>query len=88
MTLSKIDVDGFLKKELELNELIKVDETHIVFHIPGDHIDGEYEIALLSCKTPEQVISWIYHLSEKQWVTRDILRRFIKVASANAGITL
>lgn len=88
MTLSKLDIDGFLKKELELDEIIQVDKTHIVIHIPGDHIDGEYEIALLSCRTPEQVVSWIYQLSEKQWVTGDILRRFIKVASANAGITL
>lgn len=88
MTTHKLDVDGFLKKELELNEIIQVDETHIIIHIPGDHIDGEYEIALSRCKTAEQVVGWIFQLSEKNWVTRDILRRFIKVASANAGITL
>ena len=35
MTLSKLDIDGFLKKELELDEIIQVDKTHIVIHIPG-----------------------------------------------------
>jgi hypothetical protein len=34
MTLSKLDIDGFLKKELELDEIIQVDKTHIVIHIP------------------------------------------------------
>ncbi|EOI1352359.1 hypothetical protein Cf24236_3574 [Citrobacter farmeri] len=88
MTAHKIDFEGYLQREKELEEIVQVDETHIVIKIPGNHLDGEYEIALVSCRTPEQVVSWIFQLSEKQWVTRDILRRFIKVASAKAGIEL
>jgi hypothetical protein len=57
MTLSKLDIDGFLKKELELDEIIQVDKTHIVIHIPGEYIDGEYEIALLSCRTPDRLLA-------------------------------
>ncbi|CAA0273248.1 MULTISPECIES: hypothetical protein [Klebsiella] len=88
MTAHKLDVEGYLQREKELAEIVQVDDTHIVIQIPGEHLDGEYEIALVSCKTPEQVVGWIYQLSEKQWVTRDILRRFIEVASAKAGIEL
>lgn len=88
MTAHKLDVEGYLQREKELAEIVQVDDTHIVIQIPGEHLDGEYEIALVSCKTAEQVVGWIYQLSEKQWVTRDILRRFIKVACAKAGIEL
>ncbi|TYL43921.1 hypothetical protein [Dickeya sp. ws52] len=88
MILKKLDVDEYIRSEQELSEIVSVDNTHIIIQIPGDHLDGEYEIALASCKTPEQVVSWIYQLSEKQWITREILRRFIKVASNNAGISL
>lgn len=88
MTAHKLDVEGFLQREKELAEIIQVDETHIVIHIPGNVLDDEYEIALNACKTPEQVIGWIFHLSAKQWVTRDILRQFIKVACNKAGISL
>lgn len=88
MTMQKLDVNAYFENEKELSRIVTVDETHIVFNIPGDHIDGTYEIALASCKSPEQVVSWIFHLSAKQWVNRDILRRFIKVASDHAGINL
>lgn len=88
MTLKKLDVNEYLEHEKELSRIVTVDATHIVINIPGDHIDGEYEIPLSSCKTAEQVVGWIFQLSEKQWVTRDILRRFIKEASHHAGINL
>lgn len=88
MTLKKIDAQEYMRREEELSRIVSVDDTHIVFHIPGDHIDGHYEIALSTCKTGEQIVSWIFHLTEKQWVDRDILRRFIKEASHHAGITL
>jgi len=88
MTTRKIDVHGYLEREEELSRIVTIDETHIIFQIPGDHIDAEYEIALNTCKTPEQVVSWIFHLTEKQWVDRGILRRFIKLASHHAGIAL
>lgn len=88
MTSKTLDVEGYMRREEELSRIVTVDETHIVIHIPGDHIDGDYEISLSSCKTAEQIVSWIFHLTGKQWVDRDILRRFIKVASHHAGITL
>lgn len=88
MTAKKLDINAYFENEAELSRIITVDETHIVINIPGDHIDGKYEIALSRISTAEDVVSWIFHLSAKSWVTRDILRRFIKVASAHAGITL
>lgn len=88
MTSKSLDFNEYLRREEELSRIVTVDETHIVIHIPGDHIDGDYEIALSTCKTGEQLVSWIFHLTEKQWMDRGILRRFIKVASHHAGIPL
>ncbi|MGL9721609.1 hypothetical protein [Symbiopectobacterium sp.] len=88
MTAKKLDVNAYLENEAKLSEIVTVDDTHIIINIPGDHIDGEYAIALVSCKTAEQVVGWIFHLTGKSWITNDILRRFIKEASAHAGIEL
>lgn len=88
MTVKKLDVNEYLEREKDLSEIITVDATHIVIQIPGDRVDAEYEIPLSSLKTGEQLVSWIFQLTEKSWVTRDILRRFIKEASHHAGIDL
>ncbi|AZS56761.1 hypothetical protein [Pectobacterium parmentieri] len=88
MTTKKLDINAYLENEARLSEIVTVDDTHILINIPGEHIDGEYSIALVSCSTAEQLVGWIFHLTEKSWITNDILRRFIKEASANAGIDL
>lgn len=88
MTLKTLDTQDYLRREEELSRIVTINDNCIIFHIPGEHIDSEYDIALSSCKTAEQLVSWVFHLSGKQWVDRDILRRFIKIASERAGITL
>lgn len=88
MTAKKLDVNAYLENEDRLSEIVTVDETHIIFKIPGEHVDGEYDIALISCQTAEQLVGWIFHLTGKSWITNDILRRFIKEASSHAGIEL
>ncbi|HCL5312101.1 TPA: hypothetical protein N2G38_004475 [Salmonella enterica] len=79
MTLKKIAAEDFE----ELSELITEDDTHITINIPGE---WSYDISRLSCQTAEQVLEWVSHLAEKQWMTMEALRRFIVIASHNAGI--
>ncbi|MBN1085601.1 hypothetical protein JNO12_12710 [Erwinia aphidicola] len=88
MTLKKIDVDEYLKSEEELSRKVKIDGTHITIALPEGRIDDSYEIALSSLKTPEQLVSWIFHLSAKSWIDRDVLRKFIKVVSEHLNIEL
>lgn len=88
MTLKKMDVEKYIKGQAELDDLIQVDETHIVISLPNNEFEEKYEILRDSCKTGDQVVSWVFQLTEKNWITREMLRRFIKVASANAGIEL
>lgn len=81
MTLKKIAAEDFE----ELSELVTEDDTHITINIPGE---WSYDISRLSCQTAEQVLEWVSHLAEKQWMTMEALRRFIVIASHNAGIEL
>ncbi|WP_034912966.1 hypothetical protein [Erwinia sp. 9145] len=88
MTAKKLDVEGYVARERQLLSQVTMDETHIILSLPEGAIGESYEIALDTIKTPEQVVSWIFHLSSKQWVDREMLRRFIKLASEHAGIEL
>ncbi|ASD87222.1 hypothetical protein EXB91_24800 [Salmonella enterica subsp. enterica serovar Florida] len=83
MTLKKIAVEDYF--ESELSGIVTEDDTHITINIPGV---WAYDISRLSCQTAEQVLGWASHLAEKQWMTMEALRRFIIIASHNAGIDL
>lgn len=42
----------------------------------------EYAIESTRCASPQAVIHWVMHLSEKTWVTTRHLRQFIQCAYA------
>ena len=45
------------------------------------NVKGQYDIELSRINTEEKLLKWIFHLSEKQWVTREIIHEVIdKVA--------
>ena len=88
MTAKEIDVEKYMKREGELSNKVQIDDTHIVIALPEGRIGENYEIALSALKTPEQLVSWIFHLSAKSWIDRDVLRKFIKVASKHLNIEL
>jgi len=39
--------------------------------------DGWYDIPLQDCDTHRKVVAWIAHLSEKSWITPEMIGRFI-----------
>jgi len=88
MSLKNINSEEYLQKASELAEKVKIDNTHIIFSLPEGKIGDTYEVSLESIKTPEQLVSWIQHVSAKEWIDRAMLRRFIKLASGHLGITL
>jgi hypothetical protein len=53
------------------------DETKRLWYWDGEvlHHDGHprYEISATQFQTPEQLVHWIDHLSEKNWVTKEDL---------------
>ena len=42
-----------------------------------------YEIALDRLNTPEKLYQWVIHLLEKNWITRDMLARMVRICEAH-----
>lgn len=74
----------------KLKDYLEVLENKV--YIRGDdivvNVEYEYEIPIADCKSHERILHWAWHLTEKTWMTTDVLRRFIEVAAHNAGISL
>lgn len=51
-----------------------------------DPDDIDYDIDLDSCSTYSQIVSWVMHLSEKDWFDREMLRMFISAACSHHGL--
>lgn len=88
MMLKKFDIDEYIAQEEELNSAIKIEDNHIVIRIPDNDFNEVYDIPLSDLVDAAGIVEWIFHLAEKQWINRHMLRRFIKIASAHAGIKL
>ncbi len=52
------------------------------------NVKYEYNIGLSRCDTAEKILGWALHLSRKNWVSMDLLERFIQVASNQIGLDL
>ncbi|WP_158755343.1 hypothetical protein [Dyella sp. S184] len=81
MTLEEPDFEKYKKHFEELAKTVLVKDGHIVINV-----HNEYNIALSSCNTHEKILGWVFHLTEKTWISRDVLRRFILVACHENGL--
>ncbi|HNM42807.1 hypothetical protein [Plasticicumulans sp.] len=59
----------------ELNRIIVVNDGHIIINV-----HYEYSIPLSRCCTHEDILGWVFQLSEKTWMSREILRHFMRIA--------
>ncbi|HGJ5860615.1 MAG TPA: hypothetical protein ACHBX6_13190 [Arsenophonus nasoniae] len=82
--LNSIDLD---KQLTAFNAILKIEDDYFVFYLDDDEINT-YEISSSACNTPEKLISWVFHLSEKRWMRTDLLNHFIRVASQHSNISL
>ncbi|EMM6942158.1 hypothetical protein RGI86_002217 [Morganella morganii] len=87
MSLKQINPDEIKRKYEDLGRLLEVDNRHFIFHLDDEEIDL-YEISRSTCNTPEQLLEWVFHLTEKRWMTMDLLRYFIQVASEKSNINI
>jgi hypothetical protein len=53
----------------------------LIFFIPGTK--AEYEIEHDQMDTPQEVLGWISHLCEKNWVTLEHIEALLEVAEYN-----
>jgi len=61
--------------DFDLSRKVYVDGSKIVL-AEG----GSYEISLARCNTYEKITRWSLHLAEKNWMTLEVLNRFILLA--------
>lgn len=53
-----------------------------------DGAAAPYIIELFRCNTEEKILAWVLHLTEKTWVTCDIINEFIQLASERNNVTI
>ncbi|MDA3897497.1 MAG: hypothetical protein PF482_15280 [Desulfobacteraceae bacterium] len=66
--------------EQEFKSKIHVDDKFITI------IKYDYPIEKKRCNTPAKILSWILHLSEKNWIDNDTIHDFTKAAMSHANI--
>lgn len=79
----KFDEKEYLEKLQGRLTNIVVDETHLTIKA-GAHY--EYEIALDRIDNPVKILQWVIHLTEKGWMTNELMRQFVQAACTKAGI--
>ncbi|CAH7335080.1 conserved hypothetical protein [Vibrio chagasii] len=64
-------------------------DGHIVIHYDyhGKLHDNDYPIPLSDCNTETRLLQMVYHLSQKTWITPELLTQFIKLACEENRLT-
>lgn len=75
--------DEYLTDLKRRQNLVTADEGWITIHGPFD-----YEIALGRCANAVAILQWVRHLSEKTWVTTEMIERFVAVASSKIDLDI
>jgi hypothetical protein len=70
-----------LESDSLLAEQVKIVDDYIVINVCY-----EYTIPLATCSTHEEILHWVWHLTEKTWMTTEVLRYFIALACERAGL--
>ena len=73
-----------MNRDMEfLRKSVYVDEGYVVLNV-----QYEYTIPVTSLRSHEAILGWVYHLTEKTWMSRDLLGQFIVVATKAAGLDM
>lgn len=70
--------------EMEFEQNIEIDEDGDILIFP--HKSNEYWIEKDRCDTYPKIVSWVEHLSGKQWITGELINEFVVKACHNAGL--
>ena len=64
----------------DFSKLVERVDGGIRFHITTGNGPTEYDVPLDRCRTRTQILGWIRHLAGKQWMTREHVAHFIRLA--------
>jgi len=73
----------FLKQEKELEKIVYIEGNNIIINAAY-----KYQVSITTCDTPEKLIAWTFHLTEKTWMNTKIIRHFIGLAARHSSISL
>ena len=88
----KYQVEVIKMQILSLAELMEIESPEYItvtddgFILDTGIPNYEYFIEKDRCKTHEDILAWVFHITEKKWVNRDMIREFIKKTVKAAGI--
>ena len=71
--------------ERMLGEPARVSVSGGVLTIKGPY---EYDIEMSRITSLDDLLAWVYQLTEKTWMTSDLMREFLRVAMHAAGLNL
>ena len=74
-------MDAHFERCKQMQKLIYETKTSIVVNV-----QDRYEIEKSRIDTPEKIIRWTVHLSEKTWMTKELLHFFILTVCDAANI--
>src|SRR5690242_18190129 len=66
-----------------LNRACHIEAGNIEFDVEG--LDT-YRVPLSDCDTHAKILGWAIHLSEKIWISKDVLAHFMEIACEHHGL--
>jgi hypothetical protein len=66
-------IERVQQRDAELKDKVYVEGGRIIMNVTS-----EYDIDLNRCDTHEKILAWVVHLSEKAWITQEVLIKFIQ----------
>ncbi|CNB91403.1 Uncharacterised protein [Yersinia ruckeri] len=85
MTIVSVGRD--LVEEIIMDDALLARQVRIIDSYIVIDVSYPYNIPLAGCSTHEGILGWVWHLTEKTWMTNDVLRRFIELAGDHAGLS-
>jgi hypothetical protein len=77
-----MNAEDIIRAEMECSS-VECDGDCITIHVNDGY---DYNIGISRIDTAEKLISWIMHLTEKPWFSREMCRAIIRLSAAKAGI--
>jgi len=76
VAMADIDMEELFQEIQDINDSIYWYEDWLIVNIAYP-----YEIYKDRIDTDDKILGWIYHLSDKTWMSKDHIKRFIYVAT-------
>ena len=75
------NTEGFVEGMENIRRQVRIDGDHIVFQPEGAQ-NPVGEVPLSRCASIEEILAWVSHLGEKNWMTTRMLTAFIHRATS------